>query len=689
MEVTGMRTPALVLIATAIVFGATTMARQAGQPEVALQAAIRTETIDGDLRKAIQQYEAVARGGDRGAAARALLRMADCYQKLGDAQARSTYERLVRDFAEQTQAVATARVRLNASGAGSAAVVARQLWTTTAYSEVTITNDGRSAAIVESGAPDFRIRDFDTGRTASLSLRTDPTSDAYMEWPVLSPDRKSVAYAWAGPETNWGYQVRVSALQPGAKPKPLGSVYPYVYVRAWARDGKSVLVDLLGAGTAQIAWISIVDGTVRPLRTGGWESFGLPALSPDGTFIAYDRLIEPGRPEREIRIIASDGTSDSVVVRAPGINASPVWSRDGTRLVFKSNRSGTFGIWSIPVRHGQSDGPTTLLKADVGDGELIGFTAAGSLLFEQRTGTRDLYAMDLDPQQGTVRGTRTRLVDTFVGSNLNPSASPDGKSLAYVSQRTQGLTVNGGQLVIRSLETGEERVMPTIFRGAGKPLWLPDGHGLIVLARNHQNHTTIYRVDLTSSEIVTLLDTGQPAPQLAALSPDGRTVYFGTKGQGEPLRNHVVVFDLASGRRTDVSHAGTSWGMAASPDGRSIAFVATETITPPFRADLYVADADGVNVRTVLTANTPGDFPADLAWSSDSRFIYFLRRGKGSLWRVAATGGSPTLVGELSPDVVGTIDISPDGRRVIYGAGGPPTIEVWALENLRPQSAVR
>jgi hypothetical protein len=32
---------------------------------------------------------------------------------------------------------------------------------------------------------------------------------------------------------------------------------------------------------------------------------------------------------------------------------------------------------------------------------------------------------------------------------------------------------------------------------------------------------------------------------------------------------------------------------------------------------------------------------------------------------------------------VGSIHISADGRRMIYGAGGPPTIEVWAIENLQ------
>ena len=86
------------------------------------------------------------------------------------------------------------------------------------------------------------------------------------------------------------------------------------------------------------------------------------------------------------------------------------------------------------------------------------------------------------------------------------------------------------------------------------------------------------------------------------------------------MGNHVVAYDLASGRRTDVSHAGASRAIAASPDGRSVAFVATNT-TPPFRGDLHVADADGRNVRTVLTTLKSDELPPSVAWSSDSRFF--------------------------------------------------------------------
>ena len=141
----------------------------------------------------------------------------------------------------------------------------------------------------------------------------------------------------------------------------------------------------------------------------------------------------------------------------------------------------------MAIRNGRGDGPPTLLKPEVGDVALIGFTATNSLLYEQRIGTEDIFAIDLDSPNGTLRGTPTRLAETYVGANRNPSLSPDGKSVAYLSLRTASAG-NTPNLVIRSLDNGSERVIPTTFRGGGsKPMWLPDGQGIIQLARNRQN----------------------------------------------------------------------------------------------------------------------------------------------------------------------------------------------------------
>jgi hypothetical protein len=65
------------------------------------------EEANQDLMQAIRLYEQAAAQakGDRPLAAQALLRMAESYQKLGNAQATSIYERLVRDYADQKDAV--------------------------------------------------------------------------------------------------------------------------------------------------------------------------------------------------------------------------------------------------------------------------------------------------------------------------------------------------------------------------------------------------------------------------------------------------------------------------------------------------------------------------------------------------------------------------------------------------------
>ncbi len=669
-----------VIVGVLLLAGVVT-AQQKRTQDVDLQAAIRTETIDGNLKGAIEQYKKIATASDRAVAAQALVRMAECYQKLGDSDARTTYERVIREFSDQADSVSIARARLAGDRpAGGTGLVARQMWTergggTTA----TVALDGRSVSTIDSGAgDDIVVRDLQTGRITRLGL-VRPDSVGYAEWPVLSPDLKRVAYAWSGPDTEWNYQVRLATNESGAKAQPVGDGkgFPYCYVRGWSADGRSLLLTILdAANTSQIAWMSTVDGRVSTLKSLDWRSPGSLSLSPDGRYIAYDALVERGRPDREIRVLASDGSSEAVVVSGTGSNRSPVWTRDGARVVFKSDRAGTVGLWSIPVRSGKADGSVTKLKGDVGDIDLVGFSVSGSLIYAQRVGARDVFAVDLDPATKSVRGTPSRLVDTFVGVNLNPASSPNGKSLAYVSLR--GTSDQAGVLVIRSLESGTEKTIPIEARYGTQARWFADGQRLLVLARNRQNHATLYSADVKSGEVEALIDTGSFAPPVLALSPDGRSAYAAPDGR-------LTLFDLGTGRRTPVTQLGDVKGISASPDGRSIAFCAHENSTASIRARLYVADADGSNVRALLTTDKREESCWAVAWATDGSVIYFIRGlpAKGaSLWRVAATGGPPIPAGG-SFTGGGGIEISHDGRQLIYASGGT-SVELWSLDNLDP-----
>jgi len=113
-------------------------------------------------------------------------------------------------------------------------------------------------------------------------------------------------------------------------------------------------------------------------------------------------------------------------------------------------------------------------------------------------------------------------------------------------------------------------------------------------------------------------------PPAAALSPDGRTIYLAPRGR-------FTAYELATGRATTIPGPGTTRSIAASPDGKSVAFVATE------------------------------DEPAGRHPS------HFCER------RPSAPTG-------LTIHGTGPIDVSRDGRRLVYGSGGQPRVEVWALD---------
>ena len=83
-----------------------------GQPERRMEDARYREAVVGDLKGAIEEYRAIAAeaGVSREMAARAVLGLAHCLEKLGlRAQAEAQYRRLLRDYSDQTEEAAEAR----------------------------------------------------------------------------------------------------------------------------------------------------------------------------------------------------------------------------------------------------------------------------------------------------------------------------------------------------------------------------------------------------------------------------------------------------------------------------------------------------------------------------------------------------------------------------------------------------
>ena len=90
--------------------------------------------------------------------------------------------------------------------------------------------------------------------------------------------------------------------------------------------------------------VSTSDGSLKVLKTVTWENPN-PLFSPDGKFIAYDLPTEQDRQQRDIYLLATDGSRETVLVEHPANEFLLGWSGNGDRIFFSSDRTGATGAW--------------------------------------------------------------------------------------------------------------------------------------------------------------------------------------------------------------------------------------------------------------------------------------------------------------------------------------------------------
>jgi len=357
---------AITVAAMAIWMSAPLTAQKPGPAQVALQAAIDKEMADGDLKGAIALYEktvAVARN-DRGTAAKALIRMAECYQKLGSSESRKLYERVLREYGDQPESVAAARMRLAVlmESKGFGGMTSRQIWAWVNVSpQGSVSSDGRYLSFVDMREPvrqeNLALRDMTTGQNRVL---TNHGAEEMAESSIFSPDGKQIAYAVDWDKPQHGYEVRMIGVD-GSRPRV---VFPHqqgihdMALHGWSHDGKSLLAMMQRSGESQIVWINVADGTVhkvlgRPRAGSGYRS-PRAGLSPDSRYIVYEAVIGSEEQQRDIRVVAADGSGDRPLVESRFDDYLLGWLPDGSGVLFGSNRSGAYDVWMQTVLEGQS-----------------------------------------------------------------------------------------------------------------------------------------------------------------------------------------------------------------------------------------------------------------------------------------------------------------------------------------------
>lgn len=674
---------ARVVFAAAVMCVALSAAHSAQQArdtraEVALQAAIKIEAIDGDLKAAIEAYRKVAATyeSNRPVAARALVRMGQCYEKLGEAQAkeaRAVYGRVVRDFADQADVVAQARLRLAALGGArnASGPVTRRILADASELSGALSVDGKYIRRLDwygGDVIDFEIASGHTNRITNKGTRVERVY--YVEGYAFSREGKQVAFDRQKTDGSWDLWVRnvdgsnLRALHSGKAAQPFD----------WSPDGRSILAlrNISGEGNKnQLVLISTADGSVRVLReiAAAWYMLVRPRFSPDGRYIAFS-LVGEGRPAHgDVYLMTADGRNEVVVAGHPAEDELLGWTPDGSALLFRSDRSGTWDIWSVRIAGGKPQGEPELLRKDFGGSSRVaGIAPDGSLYYRTITPSGRLYLGELDIETGKVLVPPAPVTTRYNGAPARIGWAPDGKRLLYVSF---GSAIGNGNnnLTLRSVDTGEERFLATSLRNIWDIRWAPDSRSLLAFGMTVAGNA-LFRVDADTGELTRLAE-GRMAPKI---SRDGTVmVYMGPQG-GIRRRN------LETGEDSAVTNTALRVFQDLSPDGREVVFQDSGAVS--------IASLDGGEPRE-LFRNPLWLFSP--TWTSDGRYIIAQAidiktgryAGTSEIWRIPVQGGTPLKL-DLSIAGMGNFVLHPDNRHFAFGVSEGTKEELWVIENFLP-----
>ena len=240
-------------------------------------------------------------------------------------------------------------------------------------------------------------------------------------------------------------------------------------LRASLATGTLVYRSSSGAA-CQLTW---VNRTGQPIARVG-DPHDLPSvgldLSPDDTQVVLDRGIDGSR---DILLLETMRVGAIRLTDDPKYELSPVWSHDGQRVAFNSNRSGAFQIFERAANGSGIDkvllpsSQTVLVPEDWSD---------AFLLYRKVDASRDLWVL---PVSAAGPGQPFPVVNTRF-EEREGQFSPNGKWIAYASNQL------GHSEIYAQPFPGTEGAKPVSSAGGSQPRWRSDGKELFYIALDNQ-----------------------------------------------------------------------------------------------------------------------------------------------------------------------------------------------------------
>ena len=271
---------------------------------------------------------------------------------------------------------------------------------------------------------------------------------------------------------------------------------------------------------------------------------------------------------------------------------------------------------------------------------MVCFDAQARIAFvSDRSGNFDIYMMDAD-------GGNPRNLTNHPDKDANPAWSPDGKRIAFMSDRDGHVNIRGRptyEIYVMNADGGNQQNLTNDSHNDRSPSWSPDGKRIVFSSDrdNDRDHNIeIYVMDADGGNQQRLTNN-LTEDQYPSWSPDGKRIVFSARRDGHfenelGITYEIYVMDAdGSNEQRLTQNRNNDWNSSWSPDGKRIAFDADRK-GDVVNWDIYVIDADGGNEQR-LTQNRVYD--SSPSWSPDGKRIAFMSNRDG---HVHPIHGRPT-----------------------------------------------
>ncbi len=271
----------------------------------------------------------------------------------------------------------------------------------------------------------------------------------------------------------------------------------------------------------------------------------------------------------------------------------------------------------------------------------------------------------------SANGGESKQITDGVKQDEGPAWSPDGKTIAYVSNRDSAAK----QVWLYDVAAGTSKKLTDLQGGAGSVKWTPDGAGLVLVSDIYPE----CGVDPNCIKNKTTAEAGQPT-QARILTG---LLYRHWKSWQEATRSHILYVSLDGRIARDLTpgsvdappfSVGGGDEFDVSPDGKELVYARNTDHHPEVstNADLFIVPVSGGEAQRITTrkgADTSPKYSPDgkwIAWRSQARGGY-----ESDLWELWIMDRATSQSRRIAADVDNWIEFfawAPDSKSIYFTA---------------------